>query len=75
MSSEPRDISTLSDKTGNELERLNSKNHNCNTKKSTSMWMNVFDDWRARRKIMQKLEEIPKENLDEVLQLFFLRDT
>ena len=57
MSSESRDI--LSDKTvRNEIETLNSKNHNCNTKKPTSTWMNVFDDWRARSKNLRKYQNI-----------------
>jgi len=39
--------------------------------KSTSIWMNIFDEQRARRNIAQKHEEISKENSDGVLQFSF----
>ena len=54
-----------------ELERLKSKNNNNNTKRSTTTWKNAFDKWRTKRNIRENLEDIPKENLDKTLQLFF----
>ena len=44
---------------------------NANTAKSTGTWVKRFDKWRMERQTAQKLEEIPKERLDGILQLFF----
>ena len=54
-----------------DLERLRAKNVNTNTAKSTGTWVKRFNKWRTERQIAQKLEEIPKECLDGILQLFF----
>ena len=54
-----------------DLERLRAKKVNANTAKSTGTWVKRFDKWRTERQIAQKLEEIPKERLDGILQLFF----
>ena len=51
-----------------DLEHLRAKNVNANTAKSTGTWVKRFDKWRMES---QKLEEIPKERLDGILQLFF----
>ena len=47
-----------------DLERLRAKNVNANTAKSTGTWVKRFNKWRTERQIGQKLEEIPKEQLD-----------
>ena len=54
-----------------DLERLRAKKVNANTAKSTGTWVKRFDKWRTERQIAQKLEEIPKERLDGILQLLF----
>ena len=56
--------------TESDLKRLKAKNSNQNTTRSTSTWVSAFDKWRMRRNI-SPLEEIPKESLDSILQLFF----
>ena len=48
-----------------------SLNVNANTAKSTGMWVKRFNKQRTERQIGQKLEEIPKEQLHGILQLFF----
>ena len=54
-----------------DLERLRAKNVNANTAKSTGTWVKRFNKWRTERQIGEQLEEIPKEQLDGILQLFF----
>ena len=54
-----------------DLECLRARNVNANTAKSTGTWVKQFNKWRTGRQIGQKLEEIPKEQLDDILQLFF----
>ena len=44
---------------------------NANTAKSTGTWVKQFNKWRKERQIGQKLEEVSKEQLDGILQLFF----
>ena len=44
---------------------------NANTAKSTGTWVKRFDKWRTERQTAQKLEEIPKERLDGILQLLY----
>ena len=53
-----------------DLERLRAKNVNANTVKSTGMWVKKFNKQRTES---QKLEQIPKEQLDGILQLFFAK--
>ena len=50
-----------------DLERLN----DANTAKSTGTWVKQFNKWRTEKQIGQELEEISKEQLDGILQLFF----
>ena len=57
-----------------DLECLRAKNVNANTAKSTGMWVKRFDEWRMERQIAQKLEEIPKERLDGILQVVLCRN-
>jgi len=40
-------------------------------KKSASTWVNRFESWRQWRNVPSKLEEIPREELDNTLQLFY----
>ena len=39
--------------------------------KTTTTWLNRFDKWRSARKIPHKLEDIPEQELDTVLQQLF----
>ena len=39
--------------------------------KTMTTWLNRFDKWRSVWKIPQKLEGIPEQELDTVLQQFF----
>ena len=53
------------------LECLKAKN----TATSTGTWVKRFSKWRMERQIGQKLEEIQKEQLDGILQLFLQKFT
>ena len=53
------------------LKQLQEKNCNKTTMKTTVMWLNRFDKWRTVKKILHKLEDIPEQELDTVLQQFF----
>jgi len=53
------------------LQRYKNKNRNKSTEKSASTWVNCFESWRQWRSVPSKLEEIPKEELDNTLQLFY----
>ncbi len=57
--------------TAQDLECLKAKNHNKNTVRSTETRVKVFERWRISRQIGQKLEEVPNERLDGILQIFF----
>lgn len=50
---------------------LQDKNRNKNTEKSTSTWVNRFETWRKWRNIPSKLQDIPRDELDQTLQLFY----
>jgi len=54
-----------------DLQRYRDKNRNKITEKSTSTWVNRFESWRQWRNVPSKLEEIPREELDNTLQLFY----
>ena len=47
------------------------REQNIDASKSTRTWINAFDKWRASRNIHRSLHEIPEDELDEVLQLFY----
>ncbi len=55
----------------NELQRLKDKNKNLNTARTTSTWVNRFEEWRVARGYPHPLEKIEKKDLDGVLQLFY----
>ena len=57
--------------TSADVQRLVEKNNNKNTLKTTITWVNRFDNWRKARNIIYKLEDIPQQDLDGVLQQFF----
>ncbi len=57
--------------TNADLLRFLDKNNNSNTTKTTVTWVNRFETWRQSRGIPHKLELIPPEELDRVLQQFF----
>ena len=55
-----------------DLQRFKEQNLNKNTTKSTNTWVNRFKVWRRWRKLPQKLEEFPKEELNGTLERFFV---
>ena len=58
--------------TSNEdLERLISNIENKNTKKTIRTWVNRLNSRRESIKIVQKLHDIPPEELDKILQHFY----
>ena len=55
-----------------EIERLKQKNWNKNTTRSTNTWVRRFESWYLQQPRQQaKLEEIPVQELDRVLQEFY----
>ena len=54
-----------------DLKQLKDKNKNKNTMKSTVTWINRFETWQKVRGIANKLENIPVNDLDSILQSFF----
>ena len=54
-----------------DLQKFKEKNLNKNTTKSTNTWVNRFETWRRWRELPHKLEEIPKQNLNDTLERFF----
>ena len=46
-------------------------NQNKNTQRSTKNWVKVFDLWRAERREVRKLEEIPEHELDDFLWMLY----
>ena len=63
--------SSFATATGTDLKRLKDKNKNKNTMKSTVTWINRFETWRKVRGIANELENIPVNDLDDILQSFF----
>ena len=61
----------LSSEEREQIEKFKAKNINANTSKTTRTWVNVFNKWRASRNIHQPLHEIPEDELDGILQLFY----
>ena len=49
---------------------MRENNQNKNTQ-STKNWVKVFDLWRAERCEVGKLEEIPEQELDDVLWMLY----
>jgi len=54
-----------------DLLEMRENNQNKNTQRSTKTWVKVFDLWRADRSEVRKLEEIPEDELDDVLCRFY----
>ena len=54
-----------------DLKRYKDKNRNKNTEKSTSTWVNHFETCRKWRNIPSKLQDIPRDKVDQTLQLFY----
>lgn len=67
----PVDPPTFAEATLEDLQRLQDKNKNKNTAKTTNTWVKRFEAWRSFKNMPYKLEEVPKAELDKVLQLFF----
>ena len=63
--------SSFATATGTDLKQLKDKNKNKNTMKSTVTWINRFETWRKVRGIANELENIPVNDLDDILQSFF----
>ena len=56
---------------GDELQRLQDKNKNKNTKKSTNTWVNRLQRWQEHKGITGTLLESNEQQLDETLQQFY----
>ena len=54
-----------------ECERLRERNVNSNTARTTNTWVSRFENWRLARGLVRPLQEIPQDELDEVLQHFY----
>jgi len=54
-----------------DLLEMRENNQNKNTQRSTNTWVKVFDLWRAQRSEVRKLEEIPEDELDDILCRFY----
>ena len=54
-----------------ECERLREKNVNSNTARTTNTWVSRFETWRIVHGLARPLQEIPQDELDEVLQHFY----
>ena len=56
----------------NEIKRLKQKNWIKNTTRSTNTWVRRFESWYLQQPRQQaRLEEIPVQELDRVLQEFY----
>ncbi|KAL9969542.1 hypothetical protein ACROYT_G021767 [Oculina patagonica] len=56
-----------------DLVEMRENNQNKNTQKSTNNWVKVFDLWRTERSELRKLEDIPEDELDDVLCQFYAK--
>ena len=56
-----------------ELANLRSTNQNQNTSKSTKTWLKVSNEWRVQLNEARQLEDIPRQELDEILCRFFAK--
>ena len=54
-----------------DLLEMRQNNQNKNTQRSPKNWVKVFDMWRAERREVGKLEEIPEHGLDDVLWMLY----
>ena len=54
-----------------DLNAMMEGNQNKNTKKGTSTWLNVLNEWRLARKEETTLEDKPVGELDVVLSKFY----
>ena len=57
--------------TTGELQRLQEKNVNKNTKKSTNTWLNRLQRWQEHKGITSTLSQFNEQQLDETLQQFY----
>ena len=54
------------------IKRLKQKNWHKNTTRSTNTWVRRFESWYSQQPCQQaKLEEIPMQELDRILQEFY----
>ena len=59
--------STASDQSNSEIQRLISKNTNCNTAKSTKNWVNKYAKWAADNHIQTDLALVPVSVYDYII--------
>ena len=57
--------------TNDEVTELKEAAENLNTRKSTTNWVRVFDNWCDENSLEKNLEMIPPEQLDKVLERFY----
>lgn len=54
-----------------ELKRLVENNSNANTKRATSTWLGRYQKWAEHKGVHTDLADVPREELDRVLQQFY----
>ena len=54
-----------------ELKHLVENNSNLNTKRTISTWLRHYEKWMEHKGIQKDLADIPREELDSVLQQFY----
>ena len=59
--------------TNDEVTELKEAAENLNTRKSTTNWVRVFDNWYDENSLEKNLEMIPPEQLDKVLERFYAK--
>ena len=64
-------MSSFATASKSDLQTFADKTRNYNTTKTTLTWIKIFDTWRKARNIQERLENIPVDHLDEILQFFF----
>ena len=57
--------------TNEEVTELKEATENLNTRKSTTNWVRVFDNWCDENSIEKNLEMIPPKQLDKALERFY----
>ena len=53
------------------FKHLVENNNNLNTKCTTSTWLNRYEEWAEHKGMQTDLTDVPKEELDRVLQQFY----
>ena len=54
-----------------DVKALSEQSKNLNTQRSTIQWLNVYQRWAAERGMDENMNELPPNELDNVLQRFY----